>query len=279
MKSPINIGVRFVFRYLLCLVAILTAVLAAVALGTNASRFETFTFASTSSTPAQDNRVAALWVAPSSPDSSQPPRRGCTANNVSESFWITASHCVPSKEETRGFLEHEDGGVAGIEAVYTISDSDDVALLKVGPGIDAIPFELPERKLESGEDVMLVGYAITNRFASTAQLQVEKYLDSKFFPPFKYSGLYQTVNTTDFWTCTGDSGGAIYKGNTIYAVHSASAGNPTCSDGRRKTMWHSDLYLRVDWITRTISNHSGSSPDERRRGEEGKSLEETTGDP
>lgn len=166
------------------------------------------------------------------------------------------------------------GGIAGIEAVYTLSDSDDVALLKVGAGIDAIPFELPERKLQSGEDATLVGYAIKNLFASTAQVQVEKYLDFKLFPPFRYSDLYQAVTSTEFWTCTGDSGGAIYKGNTIYAVHSASAGNPTCSDGRGKTMWHSDLYPRVDWIRSTISNHSESSPDERRRGEEGRGLKD-----
>ncbi|WKD58630.1 hypothetical protein [Corynebacterium caspium] len=48
-----------------------------------------------------------------------------------------------------GFLQQSDGEVAGIAAAYIKSSTDDIALIKVGRGINADPFQLADQSLEN----------------------------------------------------------------------------------------------------------------------------------
>ena len=57
-----------------------------------------------------------------------------------------------------GFLRQSDGEVAGIAAIYTKSSTEDVALIKVGDGINADSFTLAAEPLKIGNQAVLTGY-------------------------------------------------------------------------------------------------------------------------
>lgn len=113
----------------------------------------------TSTTRVDDNRIAALLhvITPASADAAPQVRRECTESYVGDEFWLTAHHCVSQNPSMDGYLEQFDGQRAGIAGIYTLSDTDDVALIEVGPGIDADTFDVAQDPLDIGQQAMLTG--------------------------------------------------------------------------------------------------------------------------
>lgn len=203
----------------------------------------------TSTVPVSDSRIAQIWEPDSNHSSSHIPT--CTASYIGEKFWITALHCVNSELRAGGYLKSRDLGEANILGVYSKSPQEDVALLKVDIESDADPFELPERALKNGESATLSGYGIANGFLSTAPVRVQSTLDRKKIGDVEYKDMIESTSETASRSCSGDSGAPVYKGSTIYAVHSAGGFNPSCLSGHGKKMWHSSLESRISWIRST----------------------------
>lgn len=228
----------------------------------------------TSTTPVYDERIAALWIGHRPPGDQQEMtvHRQCTASRISEKLWISSLHCVSHNLSLVGYLERSDGEYTGIENIYTLTDRDDIALIKAGDGIDGASFSLPEQPLRVGDLATLIGYAMKNPFSSAAQTRITGRIDEKHFGTASYKDIYEARSVTPSWTCQGDSGGAIYVNDTIYAVHSGGSGNPHCQDGVGKLMWHTDIFSRTDWIQGVINNDTDSSEEEKQRGINGESL-------
>lgn len=248
-----------------------TALLAATAVSiapppVHASPKDHPTTQATSTIPIDDDRIAALWISnPGSPGT--PPVRECTTSYLGNNFWITAHHCVTP--DMSGYLTQPDGQTTGIAATYTLSNQDDIALVKTGPGITATTFTLPTRTLEIGEQATLLGYAITHDYASAATTTITDRIDNLDVGTTIYTDIYQTRSVTDSRSCNGDSGGPIYQNNTIYAVHTAGSYNPTCTPGQDRPMWHTNLTTRVPWITTTMTTHQQLTAEEAHHAAEG----------
>ena len=88
-------------------------------------------------TETQDNRIGAFYQKLGLSASIH-----CTANHIGGKWWITAQHCVEDDLDMIGFIEQADGDFAGIEAIYQKSTDDDIALIKVGSGINSGTFDL-----------------------------------------------------------------------------------------------------------------------------------------
>ncbi|GAB3948454.1 trypsin-like serine protease [Corynebacterium tapiri] len=217
--------------------------------------------------PVNDNRIAALWSVIPGPASDDTPqiRRDCTASFLGDHFWLTAHHCISHAPMMDGFLQQPDGEHAGIAAIYTMSDSDDVALIKTGDGINADSFSLADHPLQVGEHALLTGYGQTHDFASTATTVITDTVASLDFGNVTYTDLFKGKAVTESRSCSGDSGAPIFKDNTLYAVHTAGGYNPACSDGRDKPMWHTNIVSRATWITQTMADNAGLSPQEQRK--------------
>lgn len=211
-----------------------------------------------STVPVNDNRIAALWsVTPSLDDSQhQRVRRECTASYVGDNFWLTAHHCVSNSPFMDGFLRQTDGEVAGIAAIYIKSSTEDVALIKVGGGIDADAFALATVPLQVGDQAVLTGYGQPHDYASSASTVIVANVDSLNFGNVTYTGLFKGKSLTASRSCGGDSGAPIYKNDTLYAVHTAGGFNPECSDGQGRPMWHTDIIPRIAWIHETMQSNS-----------------------
>lgn len=225
----------------------------------------------TSNLPVPDDRVARVWEdipADDGTDSSSLEAQ-CTANYLGGKFWVTARHCLRDDQNVVGYLEQADGEYAGIENVYIQNSNADIALIKVAPGISATPFELPETPLGQGEKATLVGYAHVHDFPSEAELQIKEVEQTVDFGSYVFDGLYLSRTTTESWSCNGDSGGAIYVGSTIYAVHTAGSYNPYCLHGEGKEMWHTDLFRHKNWIEGVVTSQSSTTLSERQRAERG----------
>lgn len=224
-----------------------------------------------STVPVNDNRIAALWsVTPSLDDSQQQRvRRDCTASYVGDNFWLTAHHCVSNSPFMDGFLRQSDGEVAGIAAIYTKSSTEDVALIKVGDGINADSFTLATEPLKIGDQAVLTGYAQPHDYASSASTVISEKVDSLNFGNVTYTDLFKGKSSTDSRTCGGDSGAPVYKNNTLYAVHTAGGFNPECIDGKDRPMWHTNLPPRAHWVHETIHANVGLSPQEKVKAENG----------
>ena len=224
-----------------------------------------------STVPVNDNRIAALWsVTPSLDDSQQQRvRRDCTASYVGDNFWLTAHHCVSNSPFMDGFLRQSDGEVAGIAAIYTKSSTEDVALIKVGDGINADSFTLATEPLKIGDQAVLTGYGQPHDYASSAETVISEKVDSLNFGNVTYTDLLKGKSSTDSRSCGGDSGAPVYKNNTLYAVHTAGGFNPECIDGKDRPMWHTNLPPRADWVHETIHSNVGLSPQEKVKAENG----------
>ncbi|AGN19086.1 hypothetical protein J433_12402 [Corynebacterium glutamicum MT] len=224
----------------------------------------------TSTHPVVDNRIAALWQFDPEAEDTKKVVRSCTANHIEGKFWITVRHCVTSEKDFLGYLEQSDGEVAGVENTYTISEHHDLALIKVGRGISAQTFDLPEEKIAIGKVLTLIGYGGSNDFSSIARVESVAHLD-KFNVGFStyYLDVLETVSLTDSRSCNGDSGGAVFAGNTIHAVHTAGAINFDCSPGEGKKMWHSAISPHTAWIHQIMSSENSTSVEEEQRAFEG----------
>ncbi|WP_158521263.1 trypsin-like serine protease [Corynebacterium pseudotuberculosis] len=144
-----------------------------------------------STVPVNDNRIAALWSAIPSLDDSQETRirHDCTTSYLGDNFWLTAHHCVSNSPFMDGFLRQSDGEVAGISAIYTKSSADDVALIKVGEGINADTFTLANEPLKIGDEATLTGYGSPHDYASSALTVISEKIDSLNFGNVTYTDL------------------------------------------------------------------------------------------
>lgn len=221
----------------------------------------------------RDDRVAMLWLSPS--PATQAASQICTAAHIEDNLWITALHCipdVPNNHETIGFIEQADGEFAGIQDVIKLSADADIAILKVGAGITAEKFNLPTGKLRKGDTAKITGFSLKYKFSSQSEVIVKQLIEVKYFPTSRATDLYETEPASKTSTCAGDSGGPIFVGDTIYAVHLGSDGNPDCDSNSAQTMWHSDIYSRADWIRRVIRNNNQPSAEELEREAQGRNL-------
>lgn len=219
----------------------------------------------TSRTPVNDDRIAALWTR----DEAGRAKRTCTVNHLSGKFWLTAHHCVSGSPDMLAYIEQSDGEVAGVENIYLKSGNDDVALLKVGRGITATTFDLPEQKAAVGDTLTLIGYGRTNDFSSAAEIEVTGYREEFDFGQVVYRDLLEGTSLTPSRSCEGDSGGALFAGDTIYAVHTASGSNLACRDGEGALMWHTNLAGHREWIEATMAGEVSTTEAEHRRAFEG----------
>ena len=212
--------------------------------------------------PENFDSIAAVWYA-NGPGAVLGVSRGCTANYIGGKFWITAAHCVKDKDLTPiAFLEQSDGEFAGIERYYLHRDGKyDVALLKVGTGINATPFSLATKSPEVGQVLDVVGYAGKHNFASRSTVQVRQ-LNSNLH--VDDGTIYETefvagaVQPLKYSTQRGDSGAAAFEkdGNVLHGVLS---GGDDEEDG------YADTAELVDWIHYVMKTQSSTSLQERLR--------------
>lgn len=218
----------------------------------------------TSTTPVVDNRIAALWQVIPSPSGDAPlqVRRECTASYVGDGFWLTAHHCVSQNPSMDGYLEQFDGQRAGIAGIYTLSDTDDVALIEVGPGIDADTFDVARDPLDIGQQATLTGYGETHDYASSATTTIVAHRDEIDFGSAVYTDLFEALSATASRSCSGDSGAPVYIGSTIHAIHTGGGYNPSCEDGKDMLMWHTNVASRATWIKSTTRMNAGLTESE-----------------
>ncbi|MTD91517.1 trypsin-like serine protease [Corynebacterium hiratae] len=199
---------------------------------------------SSDTNPVNDNRIASYFSV--SPVSEQE-RRTCTASNIADNLWLVARHCSPKAGDR---LRQYDGDEATVKRVHFMSDVDDLALVRVGSGIDAKAFDLPTSSVEKGDALTLIGYGANHEYSSIAKLKVEGFIES--YPPeigIPFHDLAIAVTTTPSRTCEGDSGSPAYTNNTIYATHTAAASNQECTNGKGNMTWLTVLNSkRVAWI-------------------------------
>lgn len=239
-------------------------------------------FRTTSIVVDDDNRIGALYFSPLvSGDTSQ---RVCTANYLGAYYWLTAAHCVSNNMDRVGFIQQSDGEAAGIELIEMAADSThDLALIRVGSGIKASPFELATDQFRVGQGVRVVGFsgqndpaktnANKNNFSSSTDFVVEdlavmvKATDSSMGVVTTYRNQTRLQSTDDTGLCNGDSGAAVFTGNELYGVASTVAGkyHPTqenpdgkwfeCGGGGSAANINED----IDWIKETMKKQAVSS--------------------
>lgn len=211
----------------------------------------------TSTDPVHDERVAAFFsVDPGTNEST----RSCTANNLGDGFWLTARHCKPSVGD---FVQSDDGERATVTEVFLHSSIDDLAIMKVDGSISSAHFDLPTRTLEKGNQLTFIGYGGAHTYASTAQVEVLNFIES--YPEsvgIGYEDLVVVKSVGPSRMCEGDSGGAAYEDNLIYAIHTASGTNRNCEDEEGALSWLTQLTQeRVEWIEAIVgltpSNSAG----------------------
>ena len=115
-------------------------------------------------TETQDNRIGALYV-----KKGLEARVSCTANHIGGKWWITAQHCVDGRLDMIGFIEQADGDFAGIEAIYQKSTDYDIALIKVGSGINSGTFDLSDTKANIGQVLSFVGYGAVQLYSYSSK--------------------------------------------------------------------------------------------------------------
>ncbi|MEX3504312.1 trypsin-like serine protease [Corynebacterium sp. LK2510] len=228
----------------------------------------------TSTTPVEDNRIAALWhvVTPASADAAPQVRRECTVSYVGDGFWLTAHHCVSQSPSMDGYLEQFDGQRAGIAGIYTLSDTDDVALIEAGSGIDADTFDVAQDPLEIGQQATMTGYGETHEYASSATTTIINHRNKIDFGSAVYTDLFEAQSVTASRSCGGDSGAPVYIGSTIYAIHTGGGYNPSCLDGKGMLMWHTNIASRAEWISNSIRMNAGLTKSQRQKAAAGLSA-------
>jgi hypothetical protein len=211
----------------------------------------------TSTDPVYDSRVAPFFSVDAVTGASD---RTCTANNLGNGFWLTAQHCDPAEGD---FLQTDEGGKATVTEIFVASSIDDIALVKVDNDVASERFYLPTKPPEEGDELTFIGYGGTHTYASEAQVEVvnliERYPESV---GIQYENLMVVKSIGPSRMCEGDSGGAVYSGDTVHAIHTASGANRACEDGEGALAWLTLLTPeRVEWIRNTIDSTTISSPD------------------
>lgn len=214
-------------------------------------------------TETQDNRIGAIYekiglVA----------HAFCTANHIGGKWWMTAQHCVDDDLDMIGFIEQADGDFAGIEAIYQKSTDYDIALIKVGSGINSGTFDLSDTKANIGQVLSVVGYAETNEYSSKSTFEVVDYAsdvtywdDNGNLTNHYYDLLHTNPVLPDKYNAThGDSGAAAWMGNTLYGIHSGGNGSRGGNDA-----YHANTASHISWIKDTMKRNNNSSVAEKYR--------------
>lgn len=213
----------------------------------------------TNKTPTYDNRIGALYFSDGLKS-----ERTCTANYIGDYYWLTARHCVEDELNSIGFIQQSDGEFAGIELIEMAPDPEhDLALIRVGTGINARKFELSARPPRVGDGVRVIGYSgqvgQRNDFSSAADFRVGvvDYLVHTTRGDV-YSDQVRLDPTGDANLCHGDSGAAVFAGNEIVGVASTTE-IQNDSSGRKQCIG-SGSAAKIDsnlgWIQKTVQNQS-----------------------
>lgn len=219
----------------------------------------------TSTVPVADDRVAALW---SVADEEGQPRRDCTATHLRDQWWMTARHCIPDQDSRMRVLQNRAQDVAGVEAVYTRSSEYDFALLKVSDDIFAEDFTIADVPPAQGDYLNLVGYGGENEFPSLAEVRIVDLLEQTKVNGEIARDVLESRSAGASRTCGGDSGAAVFQGETLFAIHTAGTVNPSCRDGEDSRLIHTSLHPHVDWIDEITEAHAESTEAERNLGQD-----------
>ncbi len=211
----------------------------------------------TSTEPVHDDRVVSLYSVEQGTNAAN---RSCTANNLGDGFWLTARHCDPIKGD---FVQNDDGEKATVTEVFLKSSIDDLAIIKVDGDISSEHFDLPPGTPEVGNQLTFIGYGGEHTYASTALVDVVNFIES--YPesvgiPYKDLVVVKSVGPSRM--CEGDSGGAAFEENIIYAIHTASGTNRNCEDGVGALSWLTLLTQeRAEWIKGIVGSRPSSLED------------------
>lgn len=189
----------------------------------------------------------------------------CTAGYIGKGFWITAEHCVHGNEGAVGYVAQKFGqnsavSFAGIEGIWVPNRSHDVAIVKVGSGLNANAFDLSPIDPKEGQKLTVNGYGrgvgtpyLVN-VPSQTSFKVTGNKDSVTYNGFdgtlRYKDLVDAVPMNGFHMMKGDSGAPAWSGNAIYGIASGISGTnaifaKTASD--------------VDWIVKFKDSYRGPS--------------------
>lgn len=180
----------------------------------------------------------------------------CSASHVGNNHWITAAHCVTDVSPFSGFIQQDDGNKAEVTDVWLAPGGEDVALLKLDSQITDESFSIASNAAKAGSELTLLGYGGEHTYVSAAEVVVEKFLKENIIEEKRYPNVYQTTSLEKSRSCSGDSGGPLFSGDEIYAVHSAGEKNPDCEGKASSTMWHSDVTSLKTIIEQKIYDES-----------------------
>ena len=191
-----------------------------------------------------NNRIGKIVYAnPSTlPDGTKlPPVPVCTASHLGNGQWITAEHCLRDFSSFHGYIEQSDGERAQVTKTEAIGKETDIALLQTGPGIEADSFTLASEPARPGDTLFLLGFADNHPYSSLAVVKVQQLLSKVKIDRYSYRNVYRTTSASKARSCSGDSGGPVFSGEVLFAVHTAGEKNVDCTDKVGASMWHSDI--------------------------------------
>ncbi|MDK8511326.1 trypsin-like serine protease [Corynebacterium bovis] len=126
---------------------------------------------------------------------------------------------------------------------------------RVGSGISAKVFDVGVRPLGVGEVAELNAFQDKRKWSSKSTMKVSGRVPRVYYPsiPIVYEDLIAAYpdDPERFGTNGGDSGGALYQGNSIYGVLSGSVRGP---DGRNV---FGDVAKNRRWISDVMANNTG----------------------
>lgn len=242
-------------RQSLSVIATSVTALAVVSLCSHEADAQTLSTRASDTTPVQDDRVGQLIYTNSAdlPDGVTFPEIPlCSASHIGNNYWITAAHCVTAMSPFSGFIQQDDGDKADVTEIWIAPGGEDIALLQVDSKIADESFSIAPSPAADGSKLMLLGYGGEHSYMSAAEVEIEKFLNQKIIGEKSYPNVYQTTSLEDSRSCSGDSGGPIFSGTEIYAVHSAGEKNPHCEGKTSSAMWHSDITLLKTTIEQKV---------------------------
>lgn len=178
----------------------------------------------------------------------------CSASHVGNNQWITAAHCIVNAYGFTGFIKQSDGDKANVEEIWIAPDGEDIALLRVDSTISESSFSIASSPASEGKELTLLGYADERPYVSSAEVKVQNFLPKVVIGGMTYPNVYQTTSLKASRSCSGDSGGPVFSGNELYAIHSAGEKNPECEDKNSSLMWHSDITSLKELIEQQIND-------------------------
>ena len=213
----------------------------------------------------EDDRVARIETAKSKKredssgeaDSQQQEMISCSASHIGQGVWLTAKHCLIS-EQARSTVIQPDGDRASITEKYFAREGVDLALFVVDDSsISTSAFSLPEALPKISQQLTLIGFAALHSYASEAPVKVIEGVTTNRVLWQEYKDSFKTSSISPSRSCGGDSGGAVYSGNEIIAVHSAGPLNEQCQGKKGSSMLHTAVFPSNDWILQILESREG----------------------